>query len=95
VYKTVYSERVVKRKEIKMFSNVKTYSQLIAAERRDNTSNGNAVYFITMEDGTTGRTERDAMWVCGFSKSWEGLEVAYDVRRNKNGSYTFTDIKRA
>lgn len=79
-----------------MFENVKTYSQLIAAERRDNTKNGNPVYFITMEDGTTGRTERDAMWVCGFGgEAWEGLEVAYDVTRNKNGSYTFTDIQLA
>lgn len=79
-----------------MFGNVKTYSQLIVAERLQDTHNGNAVYYVVMEDGTTGKTERDAMWVCGFGgNSWQGLEVAYDVTRNKNGSYTFTHIQRA
>lgn len=79
-----------------MFSNLKTNSKLVKAERLKKTRNGNAVYHITMEDGTTGKTERDAMWVCGFnSKSCEGLEVNYDVKKNKNGTYTFTYIERA
>lgn len=68
-------------------------SKLIDIERRNNSTNGNPKMLLEFDNGITGITKTDAMWVYGIDTSWIGQSVAFEFHYTNAGKCVIDDAK--
>jgi hypothetical protein len=68
-------------------------SKLIEIERLNNSVNGNPRMRLEFDNGITGITKSDAMWVYGIDDSWLGKSVTFEFHYTNAGKCIIDDAK--
>jgi hypothetical protein len=68
-------------------------SKLIEIERLNNSVNGNPRMRLEFDNGITGITKSDAMWVYGIDNGWVDKPVTFEFHYTNAGKCIIDDAK--